>query len=227
MLNGSELKAWRKQQRLAFIAQRLGLEEERRREWDSRIERLLNTAFVLPRGMVVGFCWPYKGEFDARRTVLRLRKMGARAALPAVFDKKGPLQFSEWWPGVAMALGAYEIPVPQGTSVVYPDAVIVPMNAFDEQGYRLGYGGGYFDRTLAALQPKPIAIGIGYEMFRVGTIHPCEHDIPMDFIVTEKGIHMLDEGRLRRIDAAACIEWVTRLSATRRLPRPQPVGSVP
>lgn len=227
VLNGSELKAWRKQQRLAFIAQRLGLEEERRREWDSRIERLLNTAFVLPRGMVVGFCWPYKGEFDARRTVLRLRKMGARAALPAVFDKKGPLQFSEWWPGVAMALGAYEIPVPQGTSVVYPDAVIVPMNAFDEQGYRLGYGGGYFDRTLAALQPKPIAIGIGYEMFRVGTIHPCEHDIPMDFIVTEKGIHMLDEGRLRRIDAAACIEWVTRLSATRRLPRPQPVGSVP
>ncbi|MFA7096895.1 MAG: 5-formyltetrahydrofolate cyclo-ligase [Gammaproteobacteria bacterium] len=126
-----------------------------------------------------------------------------------------------------MAPGVYEIPVPQGTSVVHPDAVIIPMNAFDEQGYRLGYGGGYFDRTLAALQPKPIAIGIGYEMFRVGTIHPCEHDIPMDFIVTEKGIHAMEEGRLRHIDAAACTERVTRLSAARRLPRAQPVGSAP
>lgn len=227
MHNGSELKAWRKQRRLAFIAQRLGLEEERRREWDGRIERLLNAAFALPQGMVVGFCWPYKGEFDARRTIRRMREMGARAALPAVVDKKGPLQFSEWWPGVAMAPGVYEIPVPQGTSVVHPDAVIIPMNAFDEQGYRLGYGGGYFDRTLAALQPKPIAIGIGYEMFRVGTIHPCEHDIPMDFIITEKGIHAMEEGRLRRIDAAACTERVTRLSAARRLPRAQPVGSAP
>lgn len=98
MHNGSELKAWRKQRRLAFIAQRLGLEEERRREWDGRIERLLNAAFALPQGMVVGFCWPYKGEFDARRTIRRMREMSARAALPAVVDKKGPLQFSEGGP---------------------------------------------------------------------------------------------------------------------------------
>jgi 5,10-methenyltetrahydrofolate synthetase len=70
---------------------------------------------------------------------------------------------------------------------VQPDIVIAPLVGFDRKGYRLGYGGGYFDRTLAALQPRPCAVGVGLEMMRLETIHPQPHDIPMALIVTENG----------------------------------------
>ena len=80
-------------------------------------------------------------------------------------------------------------PVPDGTEVLAPDFAIVPMNGCDDRGYRLGYGGGYFDRTLAACERRVIAIGVAYEILRVPTIYPQAHDIPMDFIVTERGMH--------------------------------------
>src|SRR5919202_3542481 len=120
----------------------------------------------VPQEAVIGFCWPYKGEFDARFAVRRWREQGACAALPEVVEKKGPLRFSKWWPGAPMRPGVYDIPVPDGTEVLAPDVAIVPMNAFDERGYRLGYGGGFFDRTLAACERRVIAIGVSYEILR-------------------------------------------------------------
>ena len=65
-------------------------------------------------------------------------------------------------------------------------AGLAPLVGFDSCGYRLGYGGGYYDRTLAAATPKPLAIGVGFELSRLDTIHPQPHDVPMDFIVTEE-----------------------------------------
>lgn len=85
--------------------------------------------------------------------------------------------------------GVFDLPVPIEGEVVVPDAVLVPPVGFDRLGYRLGYGGGYFDRTLAALSPRPIAIALAREVSRIETIHPQPHDVPMDFIVTETGIH--------------------------------------
>ena len=82
----------------------------------------------------------------------------------------------------------YDIPVPEGTEVVLPDAAVVPMNGFDEHGYRLGYGGGYFDRTLAVLERRVLAVGVSYEALRLSTIHPQPHDIPMNLIVTERRV---------------------------------------
>jgi len=88
-----------------------------------------------------------------------------------------------------MTKGIWDIPIPKERAVVMPDAVLVPLVGFDPCGFRLGYGGGYFDRTLAAARPRPYAIGLGYEDSVLPTIFPQPHDIPMDLIVTDRGIH--------------------------------------
>ena len=128
--------------------------------------------------------------------------------------------FTRTMPGrePSMTPGVYDIPVPDGTELVMPDAALVPMNGFDAQGYRLGYGGGYFDRTLAAAMPRPLAIGIGFEFARLYTIHPQSHDIPMDFVVTEAGLHTVIDASLVYIDAGECHARVQRLCEQRGLP---------
>jgi 5-formyltetrahydrofolate cyclo-ligase len=88
-----------------------------------------------------------------------------------------------------MNTGIWNIPIPKERDVLMPDAVIVPLVGFDESGFRLGYGGGYFDRTLAAAIPRPYAIGLGYEHSVLRTIYPQPHDIPMDMIVTEQSTY--------------------------------------
>ena len=86
-----------------------------------------------------------------------------------------------------MRADAFGIPVPAEFQPLTPEVVLVPVNAFDAAGYRLGYGSGFFDRTLAALRPAPCAIGVGFELGRVGSIQPAAHDQPLDWIVTERG----------------------------------------
>jgi len=174
--------------------------------------------------MVVGFCWPYKGEFDARFLIHHLRQGGARAALPAVVAMKAPLQFREWWPGVHMTPGVFELPVPDDTRIVVPDALLIPPVGFGEQGDRLGYGGGFFDRTLAIITPQPLKIGVAFELSRIRTIYPQPHDILMDFIVTEAGIHAVEEGTMRRVEAAECLLLARKIASQRGLPRKQANG---
>ena len=214
-----EIKAWRKAERAAMVERRAAVPEHERRQWNERITEHLLAAVEPPAESVVGFCWPYKGEFDARFAVRRWREHGAVGALPEVVDRKGPLQFSKWWPGAPMRPGVYDIPVPDGTEVLAPDFAIVPMNAFDEQGYRLGYGGGYFDRTLAAAERRMVAVGVSYEMLRLPTIYPQSHDIPMDFVVTEAGIYAGGGDGLIEVDPAECRKRIERLMLARRLPR--------
>src|SRR3972149_4350569 len=155
----SQISAWRREQRAALIARRVALPAAQRREWSAAISACLESCFPRLAEMTVGFCWPYRGEFDARFAIRYFRERGATAALPAVVGKASPLQFRKWWPGAPMTPGVYDIPVPDGTELMVPDAVIVPMNGFDERGYRLGYGGGYFDRTLAPGAPPPPPVG--------------------------------------------------------------------
>jgi 5-formyltetrahydrofolate cyclo-ligase len=218
-LTWDEIKAWRKAQRADLIARRAGVPEALRKDWNERITTRLIAGYDVPEDAIIGFCWPFKGEFDARFAVRRWREKGVTAALPEVVEKKGPLQFSKWWPGAPMRAGVYDIPVPDHTEVVMPDIAIVPMNGFDEHGYRLGYGGGYFDRTLAAAERRMIAIGVSYEMLRLKTIYPQQHDIPMDFVVTEAGIYAAGGEPLTRLDEAASRQRFSRLCIARRLPR--------
>jgi 5-formyltetrahydrofolate cyclo-ligase len=196
-----EVKAWRKTLRARLIDARNALPAERLTGHREAIDRHLRRGFAgLARG-VLAFCWPYKGEYDARFLARVLRAQGAVTALPVVVAPKTPLVFREWHPGVRLGSGVLGIPYPVGSREVAPDAVIVPLVGFDDAGYRLGYGGGYFDRTLAALARKPVVIGVAYEGAHLDTIHPQPHDVPMDWIVTERGIYRRDGERLEFLGA--------------------------
>ncbi|GAB2180791.1 hypothetical protein DLREEDagrD3_10140 [Denitratisoma sp. agr-D3] len=127
-------------------------------------------------------------EFDARPLAARLHSLGWDLALPVVAAPDSPLVFHRWGPDAAMVPGAYDIPVPAVAAPLVPDYLLVPLVAFDRHGYRLGYGGGYFDRTLAALSPAPVALGVGFELARVDSIYPEAHDRPLDYLVTEAGL---------------------------------------
>ena len=217
--NLPDINAWRKEQRAAWIAWRQAVPEAQRLQRDRRITAFLRTALSSPRDVIVGFCWPFKGEFDARFAVRDWRGQGATAALPEVIGKGQPLRFRQWWPGAPMTTGVYDIPLPDGTPEVLPDVAIVPMNACDGRGYRLGYGGGYFDRTLAALGRRVIAIGVTYHDCHVPSIFPQAHDLPMDFVVTDAGISAGGGVPRTALEPADFAGHVQRLMAQRRLPR--------
>ena len=112
---------------------------------------------------------------------------GQTVELPVVVRRAAPMEFRPWRPGIRMVPGIWNIPVPAEGDPVLPDTLLVPLVGFDARGYRLGHGGGYYDRTLATMPRRPRTIGIGFESLRLATIHPQPHDIPMDLIVTEAG----------------------------------------
>jgi 5,10-methenyltetrahydrofolate synthetase len=109
--------------------------------------------------------------------------------MPVVEAIAAPMTFRPWTPTTAMGVDPYGIPIPAAATVSPPpDIVLLPLVAFDASGFRLGYGGGYFDRTLAALPERPAAWGVGFELARTEALRPQPHDIPLDLIVTERGI---------------------------------------
>jgi 5-formyltetrahydrofolate cyclo-ligase len=195
-MRADELKKWRKAERERLLAARAALGapivEAHRRRIDAHLER----AFPGLRHTTLAFCWPIRNEYDARHLARMLREAGALTALPVVVAPKSPLVFREWHAGVPLAKGPLDIPYPVGSAEVAPRVVLLPMNGWDAQGYRLGYGGGFFDRTLAALETKPQVIGVAYEMARLATIHPQSWDIPVDYVVTERGVYRRDAGTL-------------------------------
>ena len=136
---------------------------------------------------VLGFCWPFKGEPDLREMVSRwlATHSGCQAVLPVVERPDSPLSFRVWVPGMDLVPDGHGILYPPEGESLRPDVLLIPLNAFDECGFRLGYGGGYFDRTLAELSALPV--GVGFELGRVDTVYPQPHDQPMQWIVTEAG----------------------------------------
>ena len=137
---------------------------------------------------IVAFYWPIKDEPDLRSLMTEMHASGRRIALPLVETRAAPLVFRQWTPETRMERGHWNIPVPPGDAPeVTPDVVLAPLMGWDREGYRLGYGGGYFDRTLAALSPRPFSIGVGLAAAQLPTIYPQPHDIPMDVILTERG----------------------------------------
>ena len=191
-MDAATLKTWRKSERERLITARAALAPSVLDAWRRRIDAALERSFPgLARGRLA-FCWPIKGEYDARHLARTMRERGALTALPVVVAPRQPLVFREWHPGVRLEKGALDIPYPVGSPEVVPNAVLLPMNGWDGQGYRLGYGAGFFDRTLASLEKKPVTIGISYEMARIDTVHPQSWDIPMDYVVTERGVYRRD-----------------------------------
>jgi 5-formyltetrahydrofolate cyclo-ligase len=146
-------------------------------------------------GMRLGIYWPIRREFDPLPFARGLIAAGGALSLPVVIAKAKPLEFRAWMPGTRMAKGVYDIPYPAECAALAPEALLVPLLGFDDAGFRLGYGAGYYDLTLAAFAVKPLAIGVGFALGRLATIYPQPHDIAMDRIVTEAGIFEPGRGR--------------------------------
>jgi 5-formyltetrahydrofolate cyclo-ligase len=181
----AELRAWRRSERQRLLALRTSVPPAQRRQWGEEIEQRLRLLLAEQPAIILGVYWPFQAEFDPRPLIDWLIARGSSVALPAVVDRKGPLEYRAWRPGEALVDGVWDIPIPEKRETVIPQAVLAPLVGFDPDCYRLGYGGGYFDRTLAALAPRPSAIGVGFELSQLETIHPQDFDIPMDVIVTE------------------------------------------
>ena len=140
---------------------------------------------------VLGFYWPIRAEIDCRPLVARLIALGWSACLPVIMRRHDAMEFRAWTPASAMVHGEHGIPTvaedPATDPFITPDVLLLPLNAFDRKGFRLGYGGGYYDRTLAAMTPRPFVIGVGFELGRVASIRPHAQDCAMDAVVTERG----------------------------------------
>jgi 5,10-methenyltetrahydrofolate synthetase len=186
------LAPWRKSERARLIAAREAVDAPTLEAWRRAIDAHLERGFPGLAQACLAFCWPIRNEYDARHLAKTLREAGATTALPVVVAPKAPLVFREWHPGVELAAGPLGIAYPVESRDIVPQAVLLPMNGWDAQGYRLGYGGGFFDRTLAAMPSKPLVIGVAYELARIATIHPQPWDIPVDYVVTERGIYRRD-----------------------------------
>ena len=182
-----EVKRWRRAERERLLALRQALSVDDRRCWGERIVAELRR-LLANRSGILGVYWPFRAEFDPRALVDWAVAEGRTVALPVVVDKKGPLEYRAWRPGEALVDGVWNIPVPEKREVVTPSVVLAPLVGFDPACYRLGYGGGYFDRTLAVLSPRATAIGVGFAVQELATIHPQAFDVPMELIVTEEGV---------------------------------------
>jgi len=193
----SDLRTFRNALRSRLVAAREALPAETHARLSREIERHLAVLLDALKPGVLAFCWPFRAEFDARALVSARLPGGLRACLPVVMDKDSPLEFRAWTPHSEMVEDRYGIHIPAQGDTLRPDVILMPLNGFDEAGYRLGYGGGYFDRSLAALHPRPRAIGVGFELARVDSIRPQAHDLPMDFIVTEAGMFEVRDGCLQ------------------------------
>ena len=170
------------------LAARMELDGSAHAALSARIEAHLATLLTALPPQTLAFCAPVRGEFDARPLAGLLIRRGWNAAMPVAEDAAAPMRFRHWTLASAMHSDRHGIPVPIDGPDVVPDIVLLPLLAFDTQGFRLGYGGGYFDRTLAALVPRPLAIGVGFELARVADIRPQPHDMPLDAVVTEAGM---------------------------------------
>ncbi len=141
-----------------------------------------------PAPAVSGF-WPMGDEFDVRPLMIRLSERGHVCALPVVVERGGALVFRRWRPGdrlIEAGFGTHE-PGTEAAKAV-PDIVLAPLLAFDDAGRRLGYGGGFYDRTLRALRAtrQVIAVGVGYQAQRVDEVPSVDGDEKLDWFVTEE-----------------------------------------
>jgi 5,10-methenyltetrahydrofolate synthetase len=181
-----EVKKWRTARRKERILLRMACDPAERRRCASLINERLRELVDVASFPVLGIYWPIRGEIDVRDIARRHVAAGGRAALPVVVTRDAPVEFWQWKPAVRMQQGLWKIPIPRERDVLVPDALIVAMVGFDGAGYRLGYGGGYYDRTLAAASPRPHTIGIARADAELATIYPQPHDIPMDVVITDQ-----------------------------------------
>jgi 5,10-methenyltetrahydrofolate synthetase len=159
------------------------------------LQQVMRIWLVGRKDTVIGAYWPIKSEFDPLPALHRWKEDGElldepqlrRIGLPVVDKVHGTLKFHAWFPGCPMEEDAYGIPKPKDTEVIHPTLLFVPCVGYGPGGYRLGYGGGFYDKTLAELRPKPFTVGLGFTQGFVDDFEPEPHDQPLDAILNENG----------------------------------------
>jgi 5-formyltetrahydrofolate cyclo-ligase len=187
-VNWEEIRQWRKQQRNTLLEQRMAMPVALRLEQGEAARQHLREAVDFGAHRAIGIYWPLRAEMDVRDIARAHVEAGGVAALPVVVERNAAVEFWRWTPGMKMDKGIWDIPIPAERALVHPDLLIVPLVGFDAGCYRLGYGGGYYDRTIAAASPRPLCVGLGFSAAALPSIFPQDHDIPMQMIVTERGV---------------------------------------
>lgn len=185
---------FRKAERARLYGLRRSMAQEARGEQTARVVACLDAVLGDVSGAVVAVYWPIRGELDLRGWMERVHGTGAQVALPVVVEKNRPVEFHGWAPGCEMTRGVWDIPVPAGGISLRPDIVVVPLVGVDREGYRLGNGGGYYDRTLAAFDPFPRVLGVGQDFCLMPTVFPQPWDIRMDTVILGCGSVWQAEG---------------------------------
>ena len=180
--------------RQQLIADRLAMTDRAVRA--TMLQQVMRIWLVGRTDTVIGAYWPIKGEFDPLPALHRWKEDGElldeplrrRIGLPVIDKVTKTLTFHVWYPGCPMEEDAYGIPKPKDTDVIQPTLLFVPCVGYGPGGYRLGYGGGFYDRTLATLQPKPFTVGLGFTQGFVDDLEPEPHDIPLNAILNDHGV---------------------------------------
>jgi 5,10-methenyltetrahydrofolate synthetase len=195
MDNSDELRATlKKALRKTLLEQRLNLPD--RLEKADLLQRVMRIWLVGRSDAVIGAYWPIKGEFDPLPALHRWKEDGElidqpqlrRIGLPVVNKQLKTMTFHAWYPGCPMEEDAYGIPKPKDTEMLTPTLLFVPCVGYGPGGYRLGYGGGFYDRMLANLSPKPFTVGLGFGSGFVSDLEPETHDMPLDAILNDYGV---------------------------------------
>ncbi len=182
-----DVNRFRKSERLRLVEKRKRLSSEERQQKTAALICRLRILPDFEKARKVAAYWPIRGEPDLRSFMAELIDAGKTVLLPVVVRKDAPVEFHRWYPGCKMTRGVWNIPVPAAAEPDIPDVVLSPLVGVDRDGFRLGNGGGYYDRTLAAFPEKPLVIGVGFAFCRIPTIFPMPWDVPMDIVVTEEG----------------------------------------
>ncbi len=177
-----------------LIAQRLNLPDRLLRI--AQLQQVMRIWLVNRPDVVIGAYWPIHGEFDPLPALHRWKEDGElidqpeprRIGLPVVNKEHKTLTFHAWYPGCPMEEDAYGIPKPKDTEVIVPTVLFVPCVGYGPGGHRLGYGGGFYDRTLATLQPHPFTVGLGFTNGFLDDFEPEPHDLPLDTILNDNGV---------------------------------------
>jgi 5,10-methenyltetrahydrofolate synthetase len=160
------------------------------------LQRTMRIWLVGRPDTVIGAYWPIKGEFDPLPALHRWKEDGElldqpqrrRIGLPVVNKEDKTMTFHAWYPGCPMEEDAYGIPKPKDTEIITPTLLFSPCVGYGPGGYRLGYGGGFYDRMLSTLDPRPFTVGLGYGVGFVPDFEAEAHDIPLDAILNDYGV---------------------------------------
>jgi 5,10-methenyltetrahydrofolate synthetase len=192
-MDNSEQALEKKALRAALIEQRNNLPDRLLRE--DLLQRVMRIWLVGRPDIVIGAYWPIKGEFDPLPALHRWKEDGElldqpeprRIGLPVVNKETHTMTFHAWYPGCPMEDDAYGIPKPKDTEIIVPTLIFAPCVGYGPGGFRLGYGGGFYDRMLASLKPKPFSVGLGFGMGFLPDLEPEAHDVPLDAILNDYG----------------------------------------